>query len=203
MFSIQNVYSATISALSFVSPDNKDQYSFRLKPGSRHEVIFGPARWSTSEHIDHRLWLSKNGFDMSDIDRVEKILSVSMRHRADTEFLIAMNKKLRGKEMLLSLAQKSWCASELNRITKIDGMDFAKATNTTGAFVLWHNIEHRILSGDEFCDRWAFVSSKNKDKGLAFTAEYLHWRLSSTKEGMRDPSSCIKRYGIIIDKINY
>ncbi len=140
---------------------------------------------------------------MSDIDRVEKIVVFGSIHKEDKDFMSAMNRRLDDKQMRLSLDQKKWCANELRIIERLPGLDFIKTSNIAGALVLWHHIENPITSKCKFYKKWSFISSKKGDKGLAFIASFLHWKLSTDPKCRQDPSSCIKRYGIIIDKINY
>ena len=203
MFSIQNVYNTATSALFGVRSIDTPPYSFRLERKGSANVVFGPANWSTSSNLMHRMWLRDNGFDMSDIDRVEKILVLGSLRREDKDFVAVMNKRLDEKQMRLSLAQKKWCAEQLKIIEKLPGLDFVKTSNIAGALVLWHHIENPISINCKFHKSWSFVSSRDGDKGLAFIAEFLHWKLSTDPRCRKDPSSCIKRYGIIIDKINY
>lgn len=203
MFSIQNVYNTAISALFCIRKTDPSPYSFRLEKKGSVNVVYGPACWSTSTNISHRKWLRDNGFDMSDIDRVEQILILKSIRKSDKEFIVTMNRRLQGKELRLGLDQKKWCTEELKRIEKIPGLDFVKSSNIAGALTLWHNIKYPIKDSCKFHKEWSFASSKNTDKGLAFVAEFLHWKISTDPECKKDPSSCLKRYGIIIDKINY
>ena len=203
MFSIQNVYNTATSALFGVRSIDSSPYSFRLEKKGSVNVVYGPANWSTSNNLMQRMWLRDNGFDMGDVDRIEKILTLGSIRREDKDFLAVMNKRLNDNQMRLSLAQKKWCAEQLKHIEKIAGLDFVKSSNVAGALVLWHHIENPIDKDCKFHKAWAFVSSREGDKGLAFIAEFLHWKLSTDSACRKDPSSCIKRYGIIIDKINY
>ena len=203
MFSIQNVYSTATSALFGVRKVDSSAYSFRVKHKGSADVVYGPANWSISSNLEQRMWLRTHGFDMSDIDRVERILVLGSIRKEDKDFLAVMNRRLNDKQMKLSLAQKAWCAAELKRLEKLPGLDFIKATNVTGALTLWHHIENPITDECSFYDRWAFVSSKEGDKGLAFSVSFIHWKLHTLGKCKDDPSSCLKRYGIIIDKINY
>lgn len=203
MFSIQNVYNSATAALFGIKKTDPSPYSFRIEHKGSTNIVFGPACWSISANIAHRKWLKDNGFDMTDIDRLEKILIFGPVKNDDKNFVSIMNKKLHDKELRLGLDQKKWCAEELKRIEQIPGLEFVKSSNIAGALTLWHDIKSPIKKNCMFHKEWASSFSKNEDRGLAFVAEFLHWKLITDKECRKNPSSCIKRYGIIIDKINY
>jgi hypothetical protein len=192
-----------MSALFCIKKTDPTAYSFRIEKKGSTNVVYGPACWSTTANLEHRMWLRDNGFDMGDIDRIEKILLLGSIRREDKDFLAVMNRRLTSNQMRLGLAQKQWCADELKRIVNMDGLDFAKSSNLAGALILWHHIKNPITENSKFHKAWAHVSSKNGDKGFKFIAEFLHWKLNTDDECRKDPSSCLKRYGIIIDKINY
>ncbi len=192
-----------MAALFCVKKIDPSAYSFRIEKKGSANVVYGPACWSTTTNLAQRMWLRNHGFDMGDIDRIEKILTLGSIKREDKDFLAVMNRRLTDNQMRLGLDQKQWCADELKKIVKLEGLDFAKSSNLAGALILWHHIQNPITHNSKFHKEWAHVSSKDGDKGFKFIAEFLHWKLNSDSECRKDPSSCLKRYGIIIDKINY
>lgn len=203
MFSIQNVYNATVSALFGIRRTDPHPYSFRRVHNGSTDVVFGPACWNLSSGIAPRKWLKDHGFDMADVDRVERILGLGYRESGDRDFLASMNQKLRDKELELGLDQKTWCAKELKRIKQIHGLEFVKSSNIVAALVLWCNIKSPIKENSEFHQKWAFPNGYRGDRSLAFISGFLHWKLTTDKQCKKDPISCIRRYGIILDKINY
>jgi len=204
LFSIQNAYSSAISALYGLKRKDPCPYTFRLfGPAHNKRVVFGPAQWGISvSEIENRMWLKSHGFDMNDIDRIEKILMLGSIRSDDKLFLSSMNRRLKEKQLPIDLETKKWCGLELKRISSIQGLDFAKSSNLIGALTLWHNIKYRIEEGSQFHDRWAYVSGKKTDGGARFVAEFLHWKLQRevADEDMQD---IVKRYGIILDRVKF
>jgi len=191
-----------MAALTCIRKSDPHPFSFRIEKKGGADVIFGPAGWSTSD-IMSKIWLRDNGFDMGDIDRLERILRIGSIRKDDRDFVLSMDRRLVGKQMFLGLAQKQWCANELKRIVGMEGLGFVKSSNIAGALTLWHHIKNPIVEGSKFHREWSSIDKDASDRGFIFISEFLHWKISTDPECRQDPSSCLKRYGIIIDKINY
>ena len=202
MLSIQKIFNASTSAIYLTSGTRVKQYSFRISKDRDNDIVFGPAKWSASNSIEHRLWLKNNGFTMEEVDNLCKILSLGALSKKNIDFVNYMNKKLSKKRMYLEIDQKKWYAKELNRIKQIAGLEFINATDLISSLVMFHDLQSPIKDGCPFHARWKDISLSKEGPYATFLSEFFHWKLTTDSKCKKSRDGCIKSYGIIVDKIN-
>jgi hypothetical protein len=197
----QNLFSASTAALFCDKKTDPSPYTFRLLKKGSSKVVFGPASWGVSTDLLPRMWLRENGFDMSDVDKVERLLLKTTPYKEDRDFISLMNRKLLAKNMQLGIAQKDWMMQEIEIIAKIPGLKFITRSHAISVLTMWHHIEYKITPESDFTKKWSSSEYKDHRKVEEFLSTFLSWKIFHDKKYGKTKESCCYRYGIIVDKI--
>ena len=197
----QNLFSASTGALFCDKKTDPSPYTFRKKKVGSSVIIYGPACWGVSENIDYRMWLRKNGFNMSDVDKTEKLLQQGLLFKEDRAFIEDMNSQLKKKSMQLAISQKKWLQRELHKIAKIKGLSFVTSSHAISVLTLWHHLEYPIHANDDFHTRWLKSEYRGDQLKEEFLTKFLFWKIKHDSKFGKTKESCIHRYGIIVNKI--
>ncbi len=196
-------FSAASSAVFGVHEKEKIACSFRLMPGSETDVVYGPASWSVSRSIEQRMWLRNNGFDMDDIDRIERIVINGAITKDDIAFRKTINSKLLCLQLKLTGDQTKWMSREIDMIRKMTGLGFITENNLSVALAMWEHMTRRITINGTFHSKWGKLRKNNGTAALEFISLFAVWKAENDPLWRTDRSGCFDRYAIIAERLKF
>jgi hypothetical protein len=196
------MFSAAISATYGIANKDKKACSFRKITISGSDiVVYGPANWEVGMRLEPRMWLRSHGFDMSEVDRVEKILLEAPRNKEDILLLKSLNEQLLSKRLDLLHDQAKWMYSEILMIKTFHGLSFIADNNLAVSLAMWEHMTRRITEGGNFHSSWGKSRKNTMSIIIDFISVFPAWKADNDPTYRNNRELCFDRYAIIAERL--
>jgi hypothetical protein len=196
------MFGAAISATYGIKDKEKKACSFRkITIDGRDIVVYGPANWEVGVRLEPRMWLRKHGFDMSEVDRVERILLEAPRNKEDILLLNSLNEQLLNKSLDLLHDQGKWMYDEISIIKSFHGLSFITDNNLVITLAMWEHMTRRITEGGDFHSDWGKSRKNNMSVIIEFISVFPSWKANSDPTYRNNRELCFDRYAIIAERL--